>query len=156
MPQTAYCHAFLWDEGGRYRGLMERQGANNHDNEGPRIERVTSETRADGSLVELVFDPVGNKTSLVVWKDDQWGMTSSVASGENRRIAPWSADNNLIKTGAITLPSCPEDYGSERELIEEIQAYIHKYVDLSAAFERLASYYVLLSWVYDAFNEVPY
>ena len=54
------------------------------------------------------------------------------------------------------LPSAPEEYGSERELVREIQAYIHRYVDLSPGFERLASYYVLLSWVYDAFNEVPY
>ena len=124
--------------------------------EEPRIERITAEVRDDGTLVELVFDPHRNQTSFVIWEGDQWRVTSSLSSGDNRRILPWSADNNLIKTGALVLPSAPEEYGSERELIDEIQAYIHRYVDLSPAFERLASYYVLLSWVYDAFNEVPY
>src|SRR6185369_13630052 len=37
-----------------------------------------------------------------------------------------------------------------------IEAYIARYVDLTDAFQRIASAYVLLSWVYDAFNELPY
>ena len=56
----------------------------------------------------------------------------------------------------ILLPSGPEEYGSEAELVAEIQAYIHRYVDLSPQFERIASYYVLFSWLYDGFNELPY
>lgn len=121
-----------------------------------RIEREASEVRDDGTLVELVYDPVRRMTSFVISEGGRWHFTPSLDSGENRRIVPYSADNNLIKTGALVLPSGPEEYGSERQLVEEIQGYIHRYVDLSPAFERLASYYVLLSWVYDAFNEVPY
>ena len=56
----------------------------------------------------------------------------------------------------VLLPSGPDEYGSEGELVAEIQAYIHRYVDLSPEFERIASYYVLFSWVYDDFNELPY
>jgi hypothetical protein len=40
--------------------------------------------------------------------------------------------------------------------VAEIQAYIHRYVDLTPQFERIASYYVLFSWLYDSFNELPY
>lgn len=29
-------------------------------------------------------------------------------------------------------------------------------MDVSPLFESIASYYVLLSWVYDSFNELPY
>jgi hypothetical protein len=50
----------------------------------------------------------------------------------------------------------PEPYGSTAELIEEIQKYLFRYVDLSERFQRIASYYILLTWVYDAFNELPY
>src|SRR5215831_1824316 len=124
--------------------------------EGPRSEPETSHVKSDGTLVELVYDPGERRTSFVVWRDGQWRFAPSFDNGANRRIVPFSPDNNLIKTGALMLPSGPEEYGSDRELIGEIQAYIHRYVDLSPAFERLASYYVLLSWVYDAFNEVPY
>ncbi len=37
-----------------------------------------------------------------------------------------------------------------------IRAFIHRYVDVSPLFEQVASYYVLFTWVYDAFNELPY
>jgi hypothetical protein len=121
----------------------------------PHADRIASEVRDDGALVELVYDPVDRKTSFVVSRDGQWQFASSLESG-GRRIVPFSPQNNLLRTGALVLPSAPEEYGNEQELIGEIQAYIHRYVDLSPAFERLASYYVLLSWVYDAFNEVPY
>jgi hypothetical protein len=124
--------------------------------EAPRVERLVSEVRDDGTLVEMAYDRVRRQTSFVVSQNGQWQFAPSFESGEHRRIVPFSPGNNLIRTGAVMLPSAPEEYGTEHELIGEIQAYIHRYVDLSPAFERLASYYVLLSWVYDAFNEVPY
>ena len=34
--------------------------------------------------------------------------------------------------------------------------FIHRYADLSDAFEEAATHYVLLTWVFDAFNELPY
>jgi len=56
----------------------------------------------------------------------------------------------------VLLPSEPEEYGSEEQLLAEIQSFIHRYVDVSSLFEKIASYYVLFSWVYDRFNELPY
>jgi hypothetical protein len=41
-------------------------------------------------------------------------------------------------------------------LVLAVQAFIHRYVDLSPAFEEIAAHYVLLTWVYDAFGEVGY
>jgi hypothetical protein len=41
-------------------------------------------------------------------------------------------------------------------LIADIQSFIHRYVDFSPTFEKVATHYVILSWLYDAFNEVPY
>jgi hypothetical protein len=69
---------------------------------------------------------------------------------------PFSPGNNLIKTEAVLLPSEPTIYGSEAELVSEIQQFIHRYVDFEPAFEKVATYYVLLTWLYDAFNELPY
>src|SRR5207244_5698124 len=42
------------------------------------------------------------------------------------------------------------------ELIGEIRAFIHRFVDVSPLFETIASYYVLFSWIYDSFHELPY
>ena len=73
-----------------------------------------------------------------------------------RRLVPFSPENNLIKNEVVLLPSEPQIYGSEEKLLADIRSYIHRYVDLSPSFEKLATYYVLLSWLYDAFNELPY
>jgi hypothetical protein len=69
---------------------------------------------------------------------------------------PYSPGNNLIKNDVVLLPSPPDEYDSEATLVAEIQAYVHRYVDLSPQFERIASYYVLFSWLYDGCNELPY
>jgi hypothetical protein len=56
----------------------------------------------------------------------------------------------------ILFPSRATEYGTEARLIADIQDFIHRYLDISPFFEQIAAYYVLLSWTYDAFNEVPY
>jgi len=133
---------------------MNDQNVQEH-REAPRADRAASEVREDGTLVEMVYDPERRQTSFVVWQNGQWQFAASLEEG-SRRIVPFSPQNNLIRGKALLLPRAPEEYGSEQDLIEEIRGYIRRYVDLSPAFERLASYYVLMSWVYDAFNEVPY
>src|SRR3546814_10567777 len=46
--------------------------------------------------------------------------------------------------------------GSKSELLDDIKAFIHRYVAFSPVYEDITAHYVLLSWVHDAFNEVPY
>jgi hypothetical protein len=41
------------------------------------------------------------------------------------------------------------------DLIEGIRAYLARYVDFTPEFFAVAPYYVLLSWVFDRFEEVP-
>ncbi len=71
-------------------------------------------------------------------------------------ICPYPVDNSLIAHRVVQFPSACEDYGSEAELIATIQQFIHRYSDLTDSFEEAAAYYVLLTWVYDAFSELPY
>ncbi len=75
---------------------------------------------------------------------------------ETELLVPMAASNNLIKHGAVLLPEKPVDYESEKDLLESIKSYLHRYVDLSLEFTEVASAYVLLTWVYDAFNELCY
>jgi hypothetical protein len=56
----------------------------------------------------------------------------------------------------VLLPSEPQEYGSDAALLSEIESFIHRYVDVSPLFEKIACYYVLLTWIYDRFNELPY
>ncbi len=109
----------------------------------------------DGSIVETLFRPAERQTLFARWKD---GVCSYVpfldASGE--RLVPYSPRNNLLKHEVVLLPSGIDEYGTEAELLGDIRGFIHRYVDVSPLFEEIASYYVILTWVYDAFNELPY
>ena len=61
-----------------------------------------------------------------------------------------------IEKGIVRLPSMAEEYGDDKTLISEIRSFIHKYVEVDELFEKLSSYYVLLTWIYDCFDVVPY
>ena len=109
----------------------------------------------DGTIVETVYDPLAKRTAFVIYRDGDWSTTESLTLG-TQTLVPYSANNNLLKHEVVLLPTGPEEYGTEEELVREIQDFIHAYVDVSPLFEQVASYYVLLSWVYDSFNELPY
>ena len=110
----------------------------------------------DGTLIELVFQPKRRQTIFAVYDAGRWTLKPYVDLDDGTRLVPFSPENNLIKNEAVLLPSEPQIYGSEEQLLSDIRSYIHRYVDLSATFEKIATYYVLLSWLYDAFNELPY
>lgn len=117
----------------------------------PTVSRVLS----DGSLIELVYQPQERQTLLAHYEQGNVELKPWIeADGE--RLVPISPGNNLLKHHVVLLPERPEPYGSKESLLEDIEAYLYRYVDLSPAFFRIASSYILLTWVYDAFNELPY
>ncbi len=109
----------------------------------------------DGSLVEMVYRPQERRTAFVVYRYGDWCEAPHI-DRDGVRLVPYSPRNNLVTNGVVLFPSKPEEYGDVAELVGEVQAYIRGYVDLSPLFEQIAAYYVLFSWVYDAFNELPY
>jgi hypothetical protein len=118
----------------------------------PTVSRVTADT-----IIELVYDPIQRKTDLAVSRfGGLWNIEKEVRIETGEILVPYSAKNNLIATKCVLLPSKPEHHGDKAELLADIQAFLHRYVDLSPTFEKIAAYYVLLSWVYDGFNELPY
>lgn len=113
--------------------------------------------RIDGErIIELVYDPATCKTALLVARGGEWSIEDAVTVATGETLSPYAASNNLIAHGCVMLPSQPVDYGGKDVLLRDIEAYLHRYVDLSPLFERIAAHYVLLSWVFNAFNEIPY
>ena len=110
----------------------------------------------DGRLVELVFDPEAKHTRLAVGCGTVITIEKEIEGEGGWKLVPYSATNNLIKHGVLMLAAKPEPYGTIADLVGDIERYLHRYVDFDERFEMLASYYVLLTWVYDAFNELPY
>ncbi|WP_342723926.1 hypothetical protein AAFG07_33265 [Bradyrhizobium sp. B097] len=107
-------------------------------------------------MIELVYQPKERKTLLALYSAAHWTLLPHVDLAAVRRLIPFSPENNLIKNNVVLLPSEPRIYDTEERLVSEIRQFIHRYVDLSPTFEHLATYYVLLSWLYDAFAELPY
>ena len=110
----------------------------------------------DGTILEMVCQPAERRTTFVVWRDSAWSYQQTVAIDPLHQLVPYAYHNNLIKHEVVLFPSEPEEYSSDETLLAEIQAFIHRYVDVSPFFEKIASYYVLFSWVHDGFNELPY
>lgn len=73
-----------------------------------------------------------------------------------KKYIPLPPDNNLVSKGVVLFSSMPSPYEDEAEILTEIQEFIHKYLDISDVFEQIATYYVLFTWLYDKFNELPY
>jgi len=118
----------------------------------PTVSRVAGDT-----LVELVYDPDKRTTALAVSRfGGLWNIEQEVKVAAAEILVPYSPKNNLIASGCVLLPSKPVDYGRKHELLADIRTFLHRYVDLSPLFEQLAAYYVLFTWIHDAFGELPY
>jgi 5S rRNA maturation endonuclease (ribonuclease M5) len=65
-------------------------------------------------------------------------------------------DTEEVALGAVKLPSGIAEYGDTAKLLKEIEAHICRYLDVGDSFRKFASYYILLSWLYDRFNTLPY
>lgn len=116
---------------------------------------IASEILYDGTIIEMLYDMKERTTSLAICKDGK-ETTQKSFSYEGITLRPHSPTKDLLKNKVILFPSEPKEYGSQMELIATIQLFIHKYLSISPFFEKIASYYVLFSWIHDDFNELPY
>src|SRR5258708_1076722 len=124
-----------------------------NDRHEPRTTPTVSAIGEDGSMVEMV--QADGRTQVCVFNEGTWACHDrALINGHD--VVPYSPHNNLIRPRVGLFPSEPAEYGSVSDLVAEVRAFIHRYVDVSPVFETVATYYVLLSWVYDAFNELPY
>jgi hypothetical protein len=111
----------------------------------------------DGTLIELLYDPLTEKTALAVSRPGGlWNIEQEVVIENGEKLVPYSPKNNLIANECVVLPSEPKEFESKANLLRDIKAYLHRYIDLSPLFEEIAAHYVLLTWVYERFNELPY
>jgi len=109
----------------------------------------------DGRVAELIGDTKSGATMFAVYKVIEESIEiedSLIVMGETY-LPP---HDDLIKSGTILLPSYPESYGTLKELMVNIDDFIYRYLDISDSYRKLASYYILLSWVYDCFETIPY
>jgi len=110
----------------------------------------------DGSIVEMVNRKPERTTRFVVYRDGQTRELAIINGDGGLRLVPFAASNNLLSHDVVALASDPTEYSDTPALLAAVQTFIHRYCDVSVGFEEIAAHYVLFSWIYDAFNEVPY
>lgn len=109
------------------------------------------------AIYEMIYNRITNKTYFS--KMDRSGKLECLLEEvelDGKKYRPLSPNYNLVEKGVILFPSLPAPYENEEEILKDIQSFIHKYLDISEVFEQIATYYVLFTWMYDRFNEVPY
>jgi len=117
---------------------------------------TASAVLADGTIVEMVYEPEARRSAFVCFHHDTWRVEARIHVEPSQLLVPYSPENNLVKHEVVLFPSEVQEYDSEEKLVSEIESFIHRFVDVGPLFEKIASYYVLFSWLYDGFNELPY
>ena len=106
-------------------------------------------------LIELLYDPAAGITKFAVrYPDGHMGVTERIDLNKTRYIPIWP--NMVLQKNAVLMPSALPVLRSVTELVAVIRQFIHRYVDIDEFYERLASYYVLFTWLYDCFQVIPY
>jgi len=104
-------------------------------------------------LIEQVHFDGESKFVVYDCTTDKYEIATHVMQGEIK-IIPRQGEE--ISVGAVRLPSGLTEYGDTLSLLKEIESHVCRYLDVTPAFQKFAAYYVLLSWVFDRFNTLPY
>lgn len=126
----------------------------NEEGKAPNV-MIASKVERNGALVETVFDNERSETAFVRGNDtgiDRLGYLDQ----DGVRYVPVKPSNNLLKHRAVLFPSSVGTYSGLDNLLGDIDRYVSRYVSLPDNARHLAIAYVLLSWVYDVFRELPY
>jgi hypothetical protein len=110
----------------------------------------------DGRMFETVFDYAVSKLSYAVRDSEgKWERQTSIVVN-NKTYVPPDSELSLLDHGILLLPSDAEPYGTPLKLLLEIEAFIHRYLDVSKFDEALIAHYVMMTWMFDKFSAVPY
>lgn len=106
-------------------------------------------------VVEALYVPELEETKFAVrYPDGQVGETEELVL-DGKRLLPLSPFHPALKK-SVLLPDGLGTYESVKALQREVSAFIHRYLDIDRFYESLAAYYVLFTWMYDAFQVLPY
>lgn len=69
---------------------------------------------------------------------------------------PLARNSSYIKSGTLLFPSGHAPYENIEALLGEISQYVYRYCDVTPVFGRIVPYFVLLTYLYEDFYEIPY
>ena len=108
------------------------------------------------TTAEMLYDPVAKTTAFAVATATGISIEPFITTPSSQRILPYPPTHPFVEKAVVRLPEKPESYDRVETLTASIRRYIHRFVDVSATFETIATHYVLLSWLYDTYKELGY
>jgi hypothetical protein len=126
--------------------------------EGPTIKAIPFKLFDNGVIIDQVLQ--GGKVRFAVLTQEDGEVTYlDQIPDEEGEVLYVPVENELCLKGdppAVRLPSKAEEYKSLADLLAEIRTFIKYYLEVDELNLKLGSYYILLSWVYDKFHNLPY
>jgi hypothetical protein len=114
---------------------------------------------ADDFIAEIIHVP-GDQASVKYMKYNEGDNTTEIVDritiGTVTYMPP---QTRLVDTGTLLLPTGIEEYGdgTTEALLHELQTLVGEYLYIDQEqFRDICGYYVLLSWLFDRFDVVPY
>ena len=119
-----------------------------------RIKYATTVDDAGASYDMIV--PQAPGVSIFVARSDGENIERKSISKAGVVVKPLLRSNPLIQHKIVRFPSAVGMYDSQETLVEAIFIVLQRYVSLTATQYVIAAHYILLSWVYDRFESLPY
>lgn len=109
-----------------------------------------------GWLIEYLYDPESGEARFAYRDPSGKVGVSDELVIEGKRYVP-RPPNSLIRDGGVLFASDLGPLKGTRELTALIERFINEHYLLESGYlAKIISYYVLLTWVYDCFNALPY
>lgn len=122
----------------------------------------------DGAIADMVYSKFTERIAFAVSRKgetclleelmlDKEGNLTPDESSAIAKLIPARSVRDLIDKNFINVATGGEEYGTLKDLHAALREHIQKYVFLEDdRFYDVAIVYVLMSWVFDRFNTVPY
>jgi hypothetical protein len=108
----------------------------------------------DGRIAEQIYNPrLISPHQYIINNNGQLEYLPQIALMNNIYIP---AGKELVEKGVVLLPSEPIEYVNDRHLFDEIQTFIHRYLDVSLFHEQLSVLYAKYSWIHDQYTVASY
>ena len=109
-----------------------------------------------GWFLEYCYDPSTDQARLAYRSPDgEIGISDDLVI-EGKRYIPEPPDP-MVRTGTVLFPQTIGERIPTIDLVEEIEEFINQYYILDTQYlSKIIAYYILLTWIYDAFKALPY
>lgn len=109
----------------------------------------------DKKIIDTLFDWENTQFIEYIKSSNNVSLKGKVKV-KNILYYPLHPNNWFIENSLLLFPWSITDYDSDKQLIADIRAFIHKYVDIQEELEIVCVYYIIMTYFFQKFTEVPY